>query len=416
MSLFFLTGVQRSGVLPLAASAIAVSASVVLAFKAPTAFTAGERRPDIHDARVVCERFKSGNQIVTRYCQDGYECDLANQRCVPGPEIRQRMEAERERQEQERQRLNAELDRMRQRLEEQQRSMRRDFRRFADATQRLPGQQGSADWRRIPSPQYGRPNPGGCSTISGLPGDANTSAGNCGSGRGGTVHQTGPDSSGGTVRVYQPPRPSPTPDPRLLWRQQQAQWNDYLRRVGDAIARTEPGDPARQALVAHRAEARKAFEEQNKVHVTEELPHDDMVDSSGRSTSTAAAQQGDDQSGQAGRPPGAVTGVADQTNATSKSATSARAGERDLLAEEEACARARDRATRGNMALFAVADVPTQCLAEVNQLRAEAAARAGIDPAPLFLNSIDREIIRRIQNEFRPERPDAGPPDTRQKS
>lgn len=379
----------------------------------------------IQESRVVCRVYRQGNKQVTEFCRDGYECDLVENKCRPGPEIRRQIEEAKARRE-------AEFKAQQKQLADLQRSLRKQARYYSDLA-RAPAGTGN-DLRRVPSAQPALRSGGSCSTITGLGGSSGGST--CTSSRGNWVTQVPPKQAGTAYRV---PQPSPRPDPRLQWRQQQAQWTDYLARIGGAIASTPPGTPARQQLEQHRREARTAFQEQNRTYVVEELPHDPTASvygpvgsgvggggpgASGSEPGGAVAgsgQGGATQSGTAGLGNSSAgrSAAGNQVTANGAAGGSAVGGAASsspaskALAEEEVCARVREHAERGSIALFSAADVPSRCAAQINQIRAEVAARAGLDPKPLYVNAEDREIIRGIQRDYRDQRPDAGPPDTR---
>ncbi len=46
-------------------------------------------------AKVICGSYQRGNQVVTEYCQDGYECDMVARKCRPGPELQKKFDDER---------------------------------------------------------------------------------------------------------------------------------------------------------------------------------------------------------------------------------------------------------------------------------------------------------------------------------
>lgn len=95
-------------------------------------------------AKVVCRVFDEGTRRITQYCEDGYECDLAAQKCRPGPELRRQMQE------------NVEKER-REQLAKVQKALKRDDRRDEEG-QALRNRNGqytnwNGDPRVIPSPR-----------------------------------------------------------------------------------------------------------------------------------------------------------------------------------------------------------------------------------------------------------------------
>lgn len=110
-------------------------------------------QPLLHNVIVVCRKFRQGNKIITRYCEDGYECEPGD-KCGPGPEMRRKMEEERARAKKELDDAQAELKKREAELEASTRELRR-FARLGQDVQR-PAYD---DPRRMPSPQYGMAKP-----------------------------------------------------------------------------------------------------------------------------------------------------------------------------------------------------------------------------------------------------------------
>lgn len=164
----------------------------------------------VTNAKVVCRVYDEGNRRVTQYCEDGYECDLAAQKCRPGPELRRQME---EKAEQERREL----------LAKAQKALKRDDRR-EEERRALRNQNGqythwNGDPRLIPSPR--------------------------------TAHRTAllsrPTTGYPTVRAGQPRTPSPSPNTQRL--PTYAGVTTYLEKLIRQASTMQASDPNRAATV-----------------------------------------------------------------------------------------------------------------------------------------------------------------------
>lgn len=126
--------------------------------------SAGEMFAPLIEARVICRIYTQGRQRITEYCQDGYTC--GDTKCLPGPEIRRQIEAEKARRLDALKKQQEELERAAKQLQELSQQARRDARRAEAAASSAPSSGGAyqpgswytpnGDPRNIPSPRYNR--------------------------------------------------------------------------------------------------------------------------------------------------------------------------------------------------------------------------------------------------------------------
>lgn len=80
------------------------------------------------DVRDICRVYTQGNQRVTQYCDHPYVCDLAANKCKPGPELQRQIDEERRQREAELRRLREQQARLQAEYEARVREVQRQHR------------------------------------------------------------------------------------------------------------------------------------------------------------------------------------------------------------------------------------------------------------------------------------------------